>query len=185
VNAGVKIERMSGAEALRRGLVPAIDAIFFDTAARTYEQGPERDAFRERWLGRFLDHPPDPLLVASTATGEVAGYLVGTLENAAESPRFHDMAHFRTEFRAQCARFPAHLHINLAAPFRGRGIGARLVADFAAIVSAAGLPGLHVTTGRGMRNVGFYLANGFQEVGAWQREAGAMLFLGRPSRTDQ
>lgn len=180
VDGGIDIETLTGAQAAQRGLIPAIDEIFFGAAARTYPAGPEREAFRERWLGRFLANPHDPLVLALAGTGRVAGYLVGTLENAADSPRFQDMAHFRERFSEACRQFPAHLHINLAPPFRGRGIGPLLVDRFAGIVRAAGLPGLHVTTGRDMRNVGFYLRNGFQEVAAWEREAGTMLFLGRP-----
>lgn len=175
----IRIERLNGALASARGLMPEIDAIFFGAAARTYPQGPERDAFRERWLGRFLTASDDPLLLAFGASGEVAGYLVGTLVNAAESPRFLDMPHFRDEFSRACREYPAHLHINLAPRFRGQGIGARLVGDFVDIVRSAGLPGVHVTTGRGMRNVGFYLANGFSEIAAWTRDPGVMLFLGR------
>lgn len=178
VSSGVGIERLSGRDARRRGLEPQIDAIFFATAARVYPEGPERTAFREKWLGRFLDCERDVLLLALAENGRVAGYVVGTLENAADSVRFADMPHFREHFAAACAAFPAHLHINLAAEFRGRGIGARLIDAFAGIVREAGLPGLHVTTGRGMRNVGFYLGRGFREIAALERDGGAMLFLG-------
>lgn len=175
----LRIERLTGAQAADRCLLDGIDTIFFETAARTYPEGPEREAFRERWLGRFLSEPDDPLLIALSASGEVAGYLVGTLENAAVSPRFHDMPYFRERFVRACRDYPAHLHINLAPQFRSRGLGARLLDGFADIVRQAGLPGFHVTTGQGMRNVGFYLANGFREIDAWEREAGTMLFLGR------
>lgn len=176
----VRIVRLTGAEAEARGYIPGIENVFFATAARVYPAGAERMAFRERWLGRFLDNPADPLLLALGPEDEVAGYLVGTLENAAESPRFADMPHFREVFSGQCASYPAHLHINLAAPYRGAGVGSALIDRFAQIVRAAGLPGLHVTTGQGMRNVRFYLANGFHEAGSWSREGGVMLFLGRP-----
>lgn len=174
----VVIERMSGRDARAQGLDAQIDAIFFGAAARTYPEGPERIAFREKWLGRFLDCDSDVLLLARAEDERVAGYLVGTLENAADSVRFADMPHFREHFAAACAAFPAHLHINLAPEFRSQGIGGRLIDTFAGIVRTAGLPGLHVTTGRGMRNVGFYLDRGFREIGALERNGGAMLFLG-------
>lgn len=174
----VRIERLSGREAAARGYLPQIDAIFFGAAAKVYEPGPERDAFREKWLGRFLACETDVLLLALAPDGSVAGYLVGTLENAALSARFSDMAHFREQFAEACAAYPAHLHINIAPHHRGRGLGAELVMAFRRIVTEAGLPGLHVTTGKGMRNVAFYLKCGFREIAALQRNGGAMLFLG-------
>lgn len=175
----VRIERMTGKDAEARGLMPAIEAIFFATAARTYVAGAERDAFIERWLGRFLACERDVLLVALDPAGAVAGYLVGTFDNAAASPRFADMPHFREHFADLCADYPAHLHINLGADHRGAGLGTRMVHLFAELVREAGLPGMHVTTGRGMRNVGFYLRCGFAELGVLERNGGAMLFLGR------
>lgn len=175
---GVRIERMTGSDAEARGYRPAIDAIFFGSAVRRYAPGRERDAFREKWLGRFLDCPSDILLLAFTAEGRVAGYLVGTLENAASSPRFLDMPHFREHFAEACAAFPAHLHINVAPDSRSAGVGARLIEEFRAIVAKAGLPGLHVTTGRGMRNVGFYRRCGFREVASLERNGADMVFLG-------
>lgn len=170
---------MAARDAEIGGLIPHIERIFFATAARTYPEGPERDAFREKWLGRFLDCSRDVLLVAQGADESVAGYLVGTLDNAAESERFLDMPHFRDRFAAECAQYPAHLHINLDAAYRGRGLGSRMLDAFADCVHDAGLPGLHVTTGKGMRNVGFYLRNHFTEIAALERGGGAMLFLGR------
>lgn len=172
---------MNGAEAARRGVVAGIERIFFATAARVYPDGPEREAFREKWLGRFLDCERDVLLVARDGPDRVAGYLVGTLDNAATSPRFLDMPHFREHFSAQCAEFPAHLHINLDEDYRGAGIGSEMIATFGRCVREAGLPGLHVTTGQGMRNVSFYRRNGFIEIAALQRNGGTMLFLGRRS----
>ena len=60
-------------------------------------------------------------------------------------------------------RFPAHLHINLAAAFRSQGIGAQLIEAFAGHAKRAGAPGMHAVTGKGMRNVRFYIRCGFTE----------------------
>ena len=76
-------------------------------------------------------------------------------------------------------RFPAHLHINLARRFRNRGIGARLIEAFAEIARQAGAPGLHVVTGRAMRNVRFYERCGFVERGSTRRNGRELVFLGR------
>src|SRR5262245_20403799 len=62
------------------GLTPAllaqIDDIFFEASGRTFPPGADRDAFRERWLGRYLRGGTDVVLLALGPTGAVAGYLV-------------------------------------------------------------------------------------------------------------
>ncbi len=164
---------------LRPDLLAQVEAIFFEASVRTFEPGPERDAFRERWLGRYLQGGSDVVLLALAAEDRVAGYLVGALEDPAKSPRFADISYFRDHFADLCRQFPAHLHINLAPAFRSRGIGARLIEAFAAHAAAAGAPGLHVVTGRGMRNVGFYARCGFLECGSAAWNGREIVFLGR------
>jgi GNAT superfamily N-acetyltransferase len=155
-----------------------VERIFFETASRTYEPGPARDAFRDRWLGRYLVDG-DVVLLAVTDDGRVAGYLVGALENPAGQARFADMAYFRGDFRELCARFPAHLHINLTADFRSLGIGARLIEAFAVRAAAAGAGGMHVVTGKAQRNVRFYQRCGFTECGTTLSSGHELSFLGR------
>ena len=173
-----EIVRMAPETARARGLMPSIERIFFDSAARGYEPGPERDAFHERWLGRYLGGE-DCLLVGLAPDRSVWGYLVGTLDNAAESARFADLAYFRDHFVAACRKFPAHLHINLDAAYRNRGLGALLVEEFALFARAGGCTGLHVVTGAGMRNVRFYKKCGFGEVARATSNGRELLFLGR------
>lgn len=160
-------------------LLAQVDAIFFETSTRTFEPGPERDTFRERWLGRYLLGGNDVVLLALQGPDTVAGYLVGALENPAEQERFADIGYFRTDFAELCRRFPAHLHINLAAAFRSQGIGARLIEAFAERARLAGAAGMHVVTGSAMRNVRFYERCGFARRGAAQRNGGEAVFLGR------
>ena len=156
-----------------------VDAIFFEASIRKLEPGPERDAFRERWLGRYLRGGTDVALLALMGDETVAGYLVGALENPALQDRFADIAYFRTDFADLCRQFPAHLHINLAPAFRNRGTGARLIEAFADTARRVGAPGMHVVTGRGMRNVRFYERCGFTERGSAMRNGGQSVFLGR------
>ena len=159
--------------------VAQVDAIFFETSTRAFAPGPERDAFRERWLGRYLQGGSDVILLALHGPDTVAGYLVGALENPAEQERFADIDYFRTHFAEACRRFPAHLHINLAARFRSRGIGATLIDAFAEHARAAGAPGMHIVTGSNMRNVRFYERCGFMRQAVAQRAGGEAVFLGR------
>ena len=160
-------------------LVAHVEAIFWQTSARTFAPGPERDAFRERWLGRYMQGGSDVVLLALVGEDTVAGYLVGALENPAEQPRFADIGYFRTDFAALTLRFPAHLHINLAADFRSQGIGAQLIEAFAARARRAGASGMHAVTGKGMRNVGFYTRCGFVERATALWNSREIVFLGR------
>ena len=160
-------------------LLAQVEAIFWQTSARTLAAGPERDAFRERWLGRYMRGGRDVVLLALAGEDTVAGYLVGALENPAEQERFADVGYFRTDFADLTPRFPAHLHINLASAFRSRGIGAQLIEAFAGHAKRAGAPGVHAVTGKGMRNVGFYTRCGFTERATAPWNGREIVFLGR------
>jgi len=165
-----------------RNLVTAwlaqVEAIFFEASGRTFVPGAEREWFRYRWLGRYLDAPGDPVLLA-IAGETVAGYLVGSLENPAEQPRFCDLDYYCGHFAAYCRRFPAHLHINLAPAYRSRGIGRALIDVFAALAAAAGAAGVHVVTGKGMRNNRFYERCGFELIGSTPWNGREVVLLGK------
>lgn len=170
-------------EVRARGLSPVesaqVNAIFFEASGRTFEPGPGRDAFRERWLGRYLQGGTDVVLIAVDAQQTIAGYLVGALEDPSKQGRFNDIPYFRSEFRPFCEQYPAHLHINLAPAFRSRGLGAQLVEAFAERARAAGAAGMHVVTGKELRNVRFYTRCGFSEQATARWNDGNIVFLGR------
>lgn len=189
MTAGLTIERYAGllaaldsdgAGALQR----ALDDIFFASSNTQAFASPQvRAEFRERWLGRYLTHDPDWTYVAlmrdrDVAGYEVAGYLAGCLDDPARSQRFADIGYFGS-FAALTARYPAHLHINLAARNRGSGIGSALVSRFCNEAGRAGAPGVHVVTSRGARNVRFYERNGFHEAGVMGEGAKEVVFLAK------
>jgi GNAT superfamily N-acetyltransferase len=159
-----------------------VEAIFFEASGRSFAPGPEREAFRERWLGRYLHGGGDVALLALDRSGKVAGYVIGALTDPATQDRFADIPYFRGDFREQCRRFPAHLHINLGPAFRSLGLGARLIDAFAARAAAAGAPGLHVVTGSAMRNVRFYRRCGFAQEGEALFNGRKVVFLARALR---
>ncbi|MBX9590277.1 MAG: GNAT family N-acetyltransferase [Hyphomonadaceae bacterium] len=156
-----------------------IDAIFFEASGRTFASGADRDAFRERWLGRYLHGGTDVVVLALDAAQAVAGYLVGALEDPSRQPRFADIPYFSGAFGDLCPRYPAHLHINIAPAFRSRGVGADLIAAFAARACGAGAPGMHVVTGRNARNIRFYTRCGFVQLREAVWNTGEIVFLGR------
>lgn len=160
-------------------LAAGLDAVFFESSnTKTFESAAQRAVFRERWLGRYMAFYPDWFYVARDGRGAVAGYLAGALDDPASSPRFADIPYVST-FAPLTARFPGHLHVNLAPAYRGAGAGAALVERFAHDARAAGCPGMHVVTSRGARNVAFYARCGFAERGATGEGARSVVFLAR------
>ncbi len=170
-------ELLSGAEVER--LIQDLNLIFFSSSARqNFADADEKAEFRDRWLGRYLRHFPQYAFVAVNDERDVVGYVMGSISDPARDPLFSDIAVLQA-FSSFTPRYPAQLHVNLLAEWRGHGLGARLVSEFAAAAREAGAPGVHVVTARGMRNVGFYLANEFVERGATLIEGRELLFLGR------
>lgn len=63
------------------------------------------------------------------------------------------------------ARYPAHLHLNVAAPYRGRGLGRHLMLAHLDQCRAAGLAGVHLSTSdRNTAALGLYASLGFQTL---------------------
>ena len=156
----------------------AIDRIFFAASSvQSFRDETERAAFRWLWLGRYLVEEPTHAFVAFMGATP-CGYLVGSLADPAPRAAFRALSYF-ADFAAETARFPAHLHINVDDGARSQGVGARLVERFAAHASAHAAPGMHVVTGAGMRNVGFYTRLGFDEVARAPRNGGTVVMLAR------
>ena len=164
--------------------IAQIDTIFFGSSTVQHFAGDaERAAFRDRWLGRYLEHWPRNFFVACNSDRRIVGYLAGCLEDPAEQSMFADLDYVGT-FADLSRSYPAHLHINLDPGWRNGGIGARLIDAFCA--HAAGrAEGVHVVTGRASRNVRFYERNGFRLLRT-TRSPGSdteIAFLGRPLRS--
>jgi GNAT superfamily N-acetyltransferase len=161
------------------GLEAGLDAVFFAASNVTsFESGKARAEFRERWLGRYLAHDPHLALVALSPDDEVLGYVVGAIDDPALTARFSDIAYFAT-FKELTARYPAHLHVNLAPKARNAGLGSLLVNGFISKAAKAGARGVHVVTSRDARNVTFYNRNGFHESGSLSQGGRDIVFLAR------
>jgi GNAT superfamily N-acetyltransferase len=79
---------------------------------------------------------------------------------------------------ALAARYPAHLHMNVAAGSRGRGLGAALVERYLSALRETGAPGVHLFCGAGP--LAFYRRQGFQELAGLELLDGFRLYaLGR------
>ena len=157
----------------------AVGEIFFESSSRTSFASPEeRAAFLERWTGYYLRQWRERVLLWREPDGSIAGYLTGCLDSEGAEPLYHAIGSYGL-FTDLFEAFPAHLHVNCHARWRGQGIGSRLVERFAADCGAAGLPGLHIVTGEGARNVDFYHRLGFRlrDTRTWAGRR--LLFMGR------
>ena len=164
----------------RDGSGSELDDIFFESSAtQSFASDAARSDFRERWLGRYLRVYPEWVYVALSDEGALTGYLLGCLDDPAQTPLFSDLGYFQ-ELAALTARFPGQLHVNLAAEARGAGVGGQLVSAFLRDARAAGCPGVHVVTGLGMRNVGFYERQRFRDQGHTTWNGSALVFLAQP-----
>ena len=180
----ITVEPLAALSPARRfRALAGIDRIFFEASSvRSFESRSARIAFHWLWLGRYLVEEPAHAFVAledGAAGCDVAGYLVGSLADPAPRPEFANLDYFAA-FADVTARFPAHLHVNVCAARRGARIGEHLVAAFERHAAAAGAPGVHIVTGAGMRNVGFYERLGFHEVGRTPRGRGIVVMLAKP-----
>ena len=168
-----------------QSLTSQIDAIFcHSSGTQSFADGATRAAFRERWLGRYLAGDAGHVWLALDGNESVAGYLAGCLSDPARGARFADLGYFPL-LSAETAVFPAHLHINLDPQWRGVGIGSKLIEAFASDLARHGVAGVHVVTGAGMRNVGFYTRNRFQEVRRFPWNGRELVMLGRRVTSDR
>lgn len=157
----------------------AIDDIFFSSSiTQTFPDAEAQAAFRERWLGRFLQHFPQSCYIAIADDGCPVGYICGSLHDPARDPQFSDQPHFAA-FAAVTPAYPAQLHINVAARARNTGIGGQLLAAYVAHARANAVLGVHAISARGARNLPFYEANGFPQVAAASVNGRDLVFLGR------
>ena len=175
---GIRIERWLDT-ADKETAIREVDAIFFESSGtKSFPDDDLRQAFRERWLGRYFEFDPKWAYLARAADRVVAGYLVGCLDDPARTPRFSDLPVLQ-EFKALTLRYPAHLHVNCATSWRSKGVGAALVERFCGDAAAAGSPGVHIVTGQGMRNVRFYERLGFAYQGRALYNGTTVVLLGR------
>lgn len=168
----------------RERRLPEIEAIFFESATKKSFASPaEREAFRERWLTRYLAWFPDEAFVALTSPAPAAvGYLIGCLNSASMSADFADIGYGASLHPAVAeivARYPAHLHINVRSDVRGLGVGQRLIDAFIGHALLRNVEGAHVVTGAQSRAVGFYRKCGFEPITGAPWPAPGTLALGR------
>jgi len=170
------------------------DTAFLGQPIETYLD--DRQHFLDLFVAYYTDHEPAHVWVAE-ADGQVVGYLTGCPDTIRHRrillrrilPRvpLHllrgryrvgrrtyryiirlALASLRGEFpQADHALYPAHLHINVAADWRGRGLGRRLMSVYLAQLREETVAGVHLeTTALNRVAVHLYRSLGFELLDA-------------------
>jgi GNAT superfamily N-acetyltransferase len=136
----------------------AIGALCADTgAAGAPVDVAEREAFAKHWIGPYRELRPVWTWIA-VAEKKIVGYLAGspdTLDFEKERRRRFDPPPDSREFFPPAIRLklwaehPAHLMLNVAADYRGLGLGAKLLQAFFSELRRAGVPSAHAICGPG------------------------------------
>ena len=170
------------------------DTAFFGEPSEAFFE--DRDLFNDLFSTYYTDFEPESLFVADFG-GRAGGCLMGCLETRRHDRLWlgriipatvgrmlvrryrlgrktlrlslrSAQAFFRGDFPgADHALYPAHLHINLAAPYRGQGAGRALMNTYFEYLRAQGVPGVHLETST--LNVvaqGLYESMGFELLSA-------------------
>ena len=156
-------------EADRARLTSEATQIFFETAnTNVFESRAAREAFYDRWFGRYLHADPASFFLALDETGAAIGYLAGCLDSFSQAAQIilDDISFYTPAFRSALRDYPSHFHINVKPGCQGQGVGQRLVARFLQLCRDRGSGGVHVVTGAESRAVAFYRACGFTRFAA-------------------
>jgi ribosomal protein S18 acetylase RimI-like enzyme len=156
---------------------------------------PDPRELTHRWATPYLLLEPARAFVAER-DGVVVGYVLGAVDTRAFASAFAlgDWAeaaggtvldddarreHAAHMLRAECDRFPAHLHIDLGVDTRGGGLGRRLIERF--VESLTPGTGLHVVVDPGNSGaLAFYPRVGFERLR--EEEDGVVFVLSAPRR---
>ncbi len=170
----------------------AADTAYFGEPIEAYLE--DRRIFLDSFYAYYTDLEPEHVWIAD-AGGELAGFLTGCVDTARQQqltrkmilPRVRRrflrggyrigpralryqmeliLAGLRREgTQVDLQRYPAHLHINVAANWRGHGLGRRLMLAYLDQLRSLGIPGVHLqTTSRNEAACRLYESLGFRLV---------------------
>ena len=172
----------------------AADTAFFGAPIEIYME--DRRIFLESFYAYYTDYEPEHCWIAC-ADGQVAGFLTGSTDTTRQTeitdrvlvPRVRRQV-LRGEYRlgpkslrylfelwlagrrdegagADLQRYPAHLHINVDARWRGYGLGKKLMLAYLDQLRRLGIPGVFLqTTSRNQTACRLYENLGFQLLAA-------------------
>ena len=161
---------------------PEIEEVFFLSTTLTEFANPEhKQSFFQRWTAYYREQEPEHIFLALDRCGHVVGYLTGCADSRSAERLYEDIGYYRL-FEDLFDSYPAHLHVNCHPAHRGRGLGRRLVEAFLADLKREAVPGVHLVTAPGARNIRFYQRSGFDVSIRRRWKTGELLFLGQTLR---
>lgn len=161
------------------GLQQQVHDIFFESSVRQdFESDSDRVAFRKMWLDPYVRHYADEFFIYEEPKDVVLGYLTGCSDSRAAAEIFSGPDFLQT-IDSIYETYPAHLHINVRADCRNKGIGAALIEHYVSHCRSLGLKGVHVVTARESRNTNFYNRLNFKRVHEFTNKGKTLVVLGR------
>lgn len=158
------------------------DIFFLSSSVQSFENVERRERFYNRWLGHYLTHFSDFTWCAQSGPeGAVLAYLT-VCPNTVDFLRVFDLESLKV-FQKFYQDFPAHLHMNTHPTARGQGLGAKLIALAESELALREIPGLHLITGLGERNVAFYERVGFKVYSEQEFSGVCYLLMGKTITT--
>jgi GNAT superfamily N-acetyltransferase len=166
----------------RSRLLTQATQIFFATSnTKAFNSAAAKDAFFQRWFGRYVALFPEAFLFALDGDGAAIGYVAGCFDSFSDAARLitGDSFYYIPAFCSALRDYPSHFHINVKPGYQGGGVGAQLTARFLKLCHEAGSPGVHVVTGAESRAVKFYEARGFKHLVPLPEPAPGLAVLAR------
>lgn len=139
-----------------------------------------RDFILFTFCDYYCEQEPDNVFVLVDENDRAQGYCFAALDFKAYKKAFKPYmkkvkeigANFYLETKGEVllhelysGKYPAHLHIDINAPFRGNGNGSRMVAAQLDNIRSKGAKGIMLVVGASnTRGINFYEKNGFESI---------------------
>ena len=175
----MQFETLTDAEDAQTRLA-AMKEIFFLSVSPSISLTNEEksEEFWQRWTSYYIENCAHELFFAYDGA-KTLGYLSGCNNSQAALWSLGERIKSYELFEDLFAKYPAHFHINVHPSARGCGVGEYLVTGYIESLKKIGVPGVHIVTAPGERNVDFYLRNRFHAVEERTFNNKQLLFMGR------
>jgi hypothetical protein len=154
-----------------------VNQIFFESSTVSHFKSiKQREDFQYKYLDYYKIYFPLNFFVL--CDNRPLGYVCGVPDLLKVKKLFELSPHLHA-FKDLYKQFPAHLHINMCAESRGKGLGPLLINEFVGNIEKSGGNGVHIITTPTAKNVSFYKKCGFNFQEERVYKESALLFMGK------